>query len=221
MHKLTQNLFIAEDYRPEFYEDLIPFEVAKKKLRHRYNMIARLGDILCAYDVQKFLGVCLLRKHFELRPHEQLIKRAITNKNQATLCAQQAKQDTQAYLWRLYEHHGKLAYIPTEAFAASEPLAHKLPTFAQLTKQHPGFFIDFAQISMELQTSHIFGLSILHPGLVRLEEGQTQLETVDHDTRERHIGAIALAELDPFEVTETLWTFGPAQSVRCKSYCED
>lgn len=219
MHRLTQDILFSSSYRHEFYEELIPFEIAKKKLRHRYDMVAHLGDVLCTYDMQEILGVCLLRRHFELRPGEQLIKRMSPGHDEATVCAQPAKQDAQGYLWRLYPHHDALAYVPIEAITSDGPAAQATPTFAELIARHPSFFIDFAQASAKLQTSHIFGLALLPASILALEERQAQLERPDHDARERRITTTTPDELDPFEVTETLWTFEP--EVRCKIYCED
>jgi hypothetical protein len=210
MIELSRGLYLTEEYRHEFYDTLPDFFIAKDKLRRRYDVIERLGGVICAHGLHEVLGICLLHKHFNIEESEQLGKRALREQNEALIAPQPVRDGAHAYFWRLYSYNNRSIYVPTEVFADDDELVRKLPTMAKISKEYPQFFVDFAKISEELNTLHFFGLAILHPDFVRLADGETRLESTDSAKRVLRVRAELLERLNMFDVTETLWTFTPS-----------
>jgi hypothetical protein len=198
-------------YDPDVFSRLSRFHAAKEFLEHQEKNIGKLGDVICAYGLERRIGVNLLHKHFDLTADEILVR---DFKNNSALIAPvlHGNSDVSAipYLWQLAcGQHGSGFYPLEFGRYSAEHYKAALEDFDTLSNE-TAFLAEISGLIRKLKISEVFGLATLYSRrLVDCKAGETLLERTDEERRLLTLKPFKESRLRSLESTQTLWVFTP------------
>lgn len=209
-------------YNPNIFNQLNEFSIAREKLEKCQDHLLELGDVICAYNLHQDVGVSLLHKHFDLEPQERLVEDFVDNQFLIQPRIEADCSDVTAYLWKVEaaQQSGtwNWNYFPLE-FARVNHETHNIKEAAESVTSNHEFLAEMATKLSELGLADIFGIAIIHRGLIKLAEGEIIVETTDDASRTLTCSATVQASIDPDKLTQTLWTFEPNKPVKGATAC--
>lgn len=197
---------IADKFDPEIFAKLPDFPEAKKALEKEKDKIRLLGDVICKWDLQEYLGVNLLHKHFELFRDEQMVKSYDKQKNEAYVKPEKIDQTRKSYFYQVASNDG-FVFEPLEFFRLEE--GKDIPSLEEIVDGKEDFLEEFAKQAESIETTRLFGLALLEHASVKITEYELRLETTDSEQRILIITPADRTTVDPERVTETMWGFLP------------
>ncbi|MCI0356448.1 MAG: hypothetical protein L0099_15645 [Acidobacteria bacterium] len=196
-------------YHSYVYDVLNPFRAAKLLLKKNQHLLEKLGDVIVHHNLHERYGISLLHKHFELLRDEILLRGIDRNRRVAHIRPVPRHLGTVPYLWRAQIGiGGQWHFFPLEFLEApSEPDRES----SDLSKVDT-FLADVAEALARLDLLDVFGIATSNILSIPLDEDEILVESTDAEKRLLTIQAEHRADLNVSELTETFWTFTPAET---------
>lgn len=164
------------------------------------------------------MGVCLLHKHFDLKPNERLVEHAEGVRSIVEPVTQPADEHIIPYLWKV-EVGSECRLLPLEFMERNAVLASRL----EVLKNNVAFLVEVATALAPV--SSFLGLFVLHRDHILAVDGSS-MEYTDEEKRRLVLAPLsdkktAQEFLDghPKESTQTVWTFSDRKGVDICHHC--
>jgi hypothetical protein len=179
-------------------------------LKKNQHHLTELGDVIVHHDLYQRYGISLLHKHFDLLGDEVLLRKIDRNRRVAHMRPVPHFRGTVPYLWRAQLGiGGQWQFFPLEFLAGADAQQTQAADLSKLDT----FLTDMAEQLARLDLLDVFGIATTNILSIPLEEDEILVETTDAKKRLLTIDAERRADLTVDELTETFWTFVPAQNV--------
>lgn len=211
---------VTDTYKPEIFQELNDFPVARQLLKQNQEKLTEVGYIFCRYLLHGQGGISLLHQHFPLDSNERLVKELDGNRFYLRPQVEEDWDGVTPYSWKVEFDlkSGEWRYYPLE-FLRHPSIGAEVKKQAEAIFSHPEFPAELAAKLSELGLTDTFGLTIPHRDAIKLEEGEILVETTDVQTRTLTCFPTLASSIAPEELTQTLWKFTPSQGVDVVEQC--
>ena len=134
------------------FNNLPLFQDAKKEIEALRPSLAILGDIICKNGLENDIGVNLLHRHFELSPHEALVKTVYDE--YAVISPKNSVDSSVPYIFKVRE----TGFFPTEFISVSSHFYERVKSKQNLLEDCD----ELHQALFSLGVSEKLGLFIRH-----------------------------------------------------------
>jgi hypothetical protein len=217
-----------QDYEAGAFQTLSPFFSARDGLEQFKPLVKQIGDVICAHQLEKYVGISLLHKHFDIADDELVLREFCDNTAYMKPKKTCSVASSIPYLWRVSTGSAGKGYYPLEFVDLPNQFRARAIEENDVIQRSAEFLDDFAAKLDELQMVDVFGLAASHSRLpFVIDEGMTLLETSDEANRILTLqpSAQSLAQADT-DSTQTLWLFAqqsgglsPFVKADCVSHC--
>ena len=200
-----------QDYDVQVFQQLSDFFVARDDLeRHRSN-ITQLGDIICNYDMEQYLAVNLLHKHFEITNDELVVREFVGDTAYMKPGKIEEYNTVVPYLWKLADGRKGKGFYPLEFIAITDSnWMNQSHSIIETINQKEDFLDSLAAKLEELGLVELFGIAALFSRKpFVLDEKTSLLETTDEANRVLTLKPAPKSEIKSTDTTQTLWIFTP------------
>lgn len=205
-------------YKSDVFDGLQDFFVARDELVESQAMLSELGDVIRRHQLEKYVGMCLLHKHFHLATEERLVEEFVGNN--AYIKPTTDYTDALPYMWMVKpsETPGEWVWYPLEFVRNDGSISEAIARMEAVTGNQD-FLNEIAAKLSELGLSNMFGISILHRDAIKIAEGEILVESTDDQQRVLTFASVPRPSVDPATLTQTLWKFPAAGGVESLAEC--
>jgi hypothetical protein len=192
------------------FESLPDFELARARPARIVELARLCGDVLWRYGCQEALGVALLHKHFDLAPHERLVRTNDDPKREhAVPMTIDAAGDALPWLWRFSRGAAGPGWYPVEYVRAS-PAARGLYTVFEKCEH---VFDDLARVLLQNELEGVFGIAAdyANDGL-QIEAHEQLVENSEVDPRRLALHVAPRDSSDGSDATITLYRWSESST---------
>lgn len=198
---------VLKNYDPAVFSALPDFPFARARLAETEGQIDEVGRVICKYGFHELVGLNLLHKHFELAPHEIVVRSFEAGVATMSPWPIDTDQDCVPYLWGFVPDAADPGWYPLE-FVAADQVEH---VGDLIVLQYADAMLDelgAALVERDLQTT--FGIAALFSRTpLQPPPGHTLLETTDEANRMLTLQPAPEHVVATSDTTKTLWIFAP------------
>jgi hypothetical protein len=207
-------------YLPQVFQQLNEFRVARQLLEQHREHLTSLGKLICNHDLNQFVGIALLHKHFDLKPNERLVEEFTEDSFSIKPIAVENQEQLIPYLWKADHPAGSNSwqYYPLEFLKLSQS-QEIIQQHSKTIIQHTKFLDDMAHQLFDLGLSQTFGITLLHRDCLALKPDEILVETTDEQNRILTCSPITKNKVPSEDLTQTLWSFTLYSSVNTLGQC--
>jgi len=207
------------EYNPQVFDQLNRFSIAKKRLAEERKHLLEIGRVICKFNLERLIGVCLLHKHFQLLNEECLVEKTTQDGTfHINPFAKDFEQAIVPYTWKAIKAQDSQGHNWYPVEFISETSVDGLDV---LPMQNQQFLNEVADRLDELGLTEVFGLSLLHRAIDERSDS-IYVEVTDKAARTLTISMFPKHEIDE-RFTQTLWYFAPSEKedikVECAGFC--
>lgn len=216
---------VIAQYSHTIFDSLSPFFIARNEVKNFKEMLIKVGDIICKYNLHKFIGVSMLHKHFNLHSDEILVEQI--SQQGSLIKPSKSKESVFPYMWKLFydQASNKLMWSPLE-FIKLDEQSKQLNIIANLKnlETNTKFLEEIAELLNEHSLQNIFGLSLLHRDFIKVGTHEMLVEIEGEEERTLRFQIMSKDETLTSDLVETLWCFTPEEATDnselvCNSHC--
>jgi hypothetical protein len=197
-------------YDPMIFGQLNQVGAAFSWSCRREEALDSLGDVVCRHGLHTEVGISLLHRHFELLPHERLVRVHQGETFSSEPRAVAAAIDLVPCSWKVGRHPetGEWRYHPLEYARATGPgMGYRICRDRILSKED--FLSEMAEKTWELDVADLFGIAIIPLGFTKRVDDEVLLEKQDLVRRVNTSNRALMSDFGSRMNIPSLWAFRP------------
>jgi 7-cyano-7-deazaguanine synthase len=201
---------VEASYDGTIFQKLNEVGAAYRLFRESGEKLEILGDIICRHGLHEVVGVPLLHRHFDLSPHERLVRRHHGSTFSSEPDASSAWSEFTPCLWRVERGSGagQWSYVPLEFARTTGPGLAYQDRHAEIFSNQD-FLLEMAEKIWELDVVDLFGIAMIPAGFRQRTEDEVLLEKQDLDRRINTAGRALTSNFGSTINIPSLWAFRP------------
>jgi hypothetical protein len=212
-------------YSADVFAHIPDFYVARDEFP-REAIVGELGEIICDYGLHDVFGVALLHRHFELKPHERLVRHYSNRLTSFMRPEEVTERDLYPYLWCISRTSQAKGLYPLEfcRYLRSDDIRRYRAHMTHIDRRKE-FLAQFSRKILHEGLEQVIALSGLHArSAFDIESHQTLLELTDEANRYITLDVTSKEQVERTgNTTKTLWHFSPSKEqldgASCASHC--
>jgi hypothetical protein len=201
---------MEKPYDPSIFGGLNAIGMAYSLFREREAALGDLGDVICRHGLYDVIGVPLLHRHFELQPHEHLVRQHHGGSFTSRPCAESTPGDLIPCLWKVggSPRPGEWGYYPLEYARTTGPGAEYKIYYDQLFSNRV-FLTEMAETILSLGVAELYGIAIIPLGFEGRGADEVLLERQDVARRVNTSQRARTSDFGSRINLPSLWAFRP------------
>jgi hypothetical protein len=194
-------------YQPRVYSNLPDFHIAENLSEDKKKLLPILGDVICKFNLEDNIGICLLHKHFNLKENEMLVR---TFENNSFDIEPKSNYSAKVlpYMWAFSQSglDKETALYPVE-FIEKRSESTDFGLAVKEVQENEQFVEALKTALIQNELTNIFGISLIPHKLFDIKSDETLIENDVEGQKKLHISVVPSKTLLGQKTAQTLWKF--------------
>lgn len=206
--EFTNSRVTTSPYSTIAFNTLPEFQESKARFDAKHYVLDELGTIIRQHGLQRYVGVALIHKHFDLQDGERVVERVDANGSILQPVLETDESVLTPYLWHLSRLDDvRFQWTPME-FVLSDNVPAQVNDLAREFPSRKSFITELAEVLIRAEAQDTFGISFLHRQRIGFDhEEQILLESPGPTRRTLIVSPVARERTTDHDYTQTYWHF--------------